>query len=169
MATLHLGVIDIPYADTSYTKKPKNMRRGRARRGKVEAPAPSATSKSTGMVAEILEAKYHIMETFANRHEDLIVSSLNDAIEDALETMMLRGNRSPGSLVPTAAGEQIIEDRFKQFLSQREMDGLAGGVPTAAALRGVSHRFLHPYARRASRPSFIDTGLYQANFKVWVD
>jgi hypothetical protein len=38
-----------------------------------------------------------------------------------------------------------------------------------AALHGVSHRFKHPYARRARRPSFIDTGLYQNSFAAWVD
>jgi hypothetical protein len=36
-------------------------------------------------------------------------------------------------------------------------------------MRGVNHRFMHPYARRPSRPSFIDTGLYVANFTAWVD
>jgi len=41
----------------------------------------------------------------------------------------------------------------------------------------VSHRFANPthrrvkgagLVRRAPRPSFIDTGLYQASFKAWV-
>ena len=63
-----------------------------------------------------------------------------------------------------------IETRFRHFLSQKEMDSLGvPGVPTKAALAGVSHRFKHPYAKRAPRPSFIDTGLYEASFRAWVE
>ena len=69
---------------------------------------------------------------------------------------------------PFAAGESQIENRFKQFLSLREVEKLGiPGVPTKAALAGVSHRFKGKKGGR--RPSFIDTGLYQASFKAWID
>jgi len=43
------------------------------------------------------------------------------------------------------------------------------GIPTGAAEAGVNHRLLHPYAKdNPERPSFIDTGQYQADFKSWV-
>ncbi len=67
--TLHLGVIDIPYSDASYTAAPKGRKIGRARRGKITAPPPQSNHKTTGDVAEILEAKYHIMETFFAKRE----------------------------------------------------------------------------------------------------
>ena len=163
MLTLHLGVIDIPYSDASYTAAPKDRKIGRARRGKITAPAPQSNHKTTGDVAEILEAKYHIMETFFETHEDAISGLLEKSVEGALQNLLA----GPGTLNATAEGESDIAKAFQDFIEQRGMDGLVDGVPTKAAQRGVSHRFLHPYAKRPSRPSFVDTGLYVANFAAW--
>jgi len=41
------------------------------------------------------------------------------------------------------------------------------GVPTRAALMGVNSRLKKRRGKR--RPSFRDTGLYQASFMAWVD
>lgn len=166
--TIHLGVVDVSYSDSNYapTSSPKR-RIGQARRGKANAPKGNTNNQTTGDVAEILEAKYHIMEIFADLHEDLIVKAYEDAMEGALQNLAAG---APPTISVTAQAETDIETRFRQFLSNREMDATATpGVPTRAAMRGVSHRFAHPYARRASRPSFIDTGLYQINFAVWTD
>lgn len=168
---LHLGVIEIPYVDRSYAPlSPKAAQKnflGAPKRGSVNAPRPNSPNKTTGDVAEILEARYHVMETFYDLNEVPILAMIDNSIQGALQNLYAGG---PGTLSPTAQGESDIETRFKQFLSNREMDGTATpGVPTKAALRGVSHRFNHPYAKRGSRPSFIDTGLLQANFKAWVE
>ena len=164
MTTLHLGVIDIPYAGPGYstpstTRKSRPSKRPRARGGPI--------SISTGDVAEILEAEYHIMETFYELHEAMIAQEATDSVQDAIDALVMG---APHTLDPFGSVMQTIEARFKQFLSLREMDRLGiPGVPTKAAQMGVSHRFKHPYARRAERPSFIDTGQYQASFKAWVD
>lgn len=77
---------------------------------------------------------------------------------------------APVSLDPFGSATSKIEDRFKQMLSTRELDSLGfPGIPTAAAQRGVNHRFKHPYKKRAARPSFIDTGTFQASAKAWVE
>lgn len=169
--TLHLGVVDIPYADSSYEAPPKKMRLGGAKRGKAEAPPTKkgGGAKTTGDVAEILEDKYHVIEFF---YEDLggelIAGALENSVLGAIESVVL--GAPVDSIRPTAEAEGEIEAAFRHFLDQREMDGHAPGVPTAASVAGVNHRFLHPYAKsNKSRPSFIDTGLYQANFKAWVD
>jgi hypothetical protein len=63
---------------------------------------------------------------------------------------------------------QKIDDTFHKFLDSKEMETLGiPGVPTAAALKGVSHRL--KLKKGAPRPSFIDTGMYQAHFKSWVE
>lgn len=140
MPVLHLGVIDVPYARRS--------------------------GKTTGDVAEILEAKYHIMEVFYQQNEALVARSLEKSVAGALESLLLG---APSSIDAFGAGTSGIEDRFKQFLSRREVEKLGyPGVPTQAALRGVSHRFKGKRSGKR-RPSFIDTGLYQSSFKVWVD
>lgn len=176
---LHLGVFDIPYADASYqplTQKQAAKRfLGAAKKGSSHAKKKSFTSpkiaasqhKTTGDVATILEEKYHIMEIFFELHENQVVGMLEQSMEDALMSIHSGG---PGYLDPNLAGTSELETEFKNFLSNRGMDQTATpGVPTKAALRGVSHRFLHPYAKRPSRPSFIDTGLYQANFHAWME
>lgn len=149
MTTLHLGVIDIPY---SQAPRPRQRR--------------SASNVTTGDVATFLENRYHIMEVFYEEHaDDVIAPEMEKSVAGAI-TSLLAG--APVTLDPFGSAVSKIEDAFKQFLSTGEMERLGyPGVPTQAALRGVSHRFAHPYARRAARVSFVDTGLYQDTFKAW--
>lgn len=172
MPKLVLGVIDLPYATPSYTpiytptKSPKALL-GAAKRGKISAPRYAGNQKTTGDVATILEDKYHIEEVFFELHRNQIVGALETSLSGALENLLAG---APATISGTAEGESKIETMFKQYLSNREMDALGvKGVPTKAAQKGVSHRFLHPYAKRPPRPSFIDTGLMQANFRAWVE
>lgn len=164
MPVLHFGVVDFPYADPPAPIRkvlPKNVRKNLPPRG-------SNSGKTTGEVAEILEDKYHIMQLFAEESgTEAINAAIEHSIAGALENIMLGG--PTGALNITADAESEIEDAFKLFLSLQLLDGIEPGVPTQAALNGVSHRFKHPYAKRGPRPSFIDTGTYQASFKVWCD
>lgn len=139
--TLHLGVVDLPY---EYGKE----------------------ARTTGDVAEILEAKYGVMETFYERHEEEITQAIENGLAGSLESI-LSGAPIRNDLF--ASSEAKIEQSFRKFLDTKEMDGLAPGVPTQAATRGVNHRLKRPYRRRSSRPSFIDTGLYESSFKAWID
>lgn len=139
--TLHLGVYDIPYAD-------KN-------------------GLTTGEVAQYLEDKYHPMEVFYELHKDQIAEGLAENMQGALESMLMG---APPSVVAKSAqgGLTKVDNLFKKFLSNREMEGLGiPGVPTQAALDGVNHRLKKKRGRR--RPSFIDTGQYQASFHATVD
>ena len=71
---------------------------------------------------------------------------------------------------PHAEAMNAIQARFKTYLESEEIAGTATpGVPTLAARHGVNHRLKHPYRKRAARPSFVDTGLYQSSFKAWID
>jgi len=152
MVTLHLGVNDLPYANA-----PRGMRARKVRSGQ----------QTTGDVAGWLEGRYGIMQAFFDRKQDQIVDELGKSVVGSLESMLMG---APPRLNPFAAGASEIEDMFKQFLSTKEVERVGlPGVPTQAALRGVDHRKKRPYARRPARPSFIDTGLYFANFRAWVD
>lgn len=153
--TLHLGVSEIPYSNNPQLT-PKQRKKSKA------------ATQTTGDVAEILEAEYHIMQVFFNLHDKDIAkdleSSLGGALEDLLSEVPLGGNAF-------AAAESEIEKRFDNFLTNREMESLGyPGVPTQAALDGVNHSFAKPYKKgNPRRPSFVDTGLYRATFKAWVD
>lgn len=143
MTTLHLGVIEIPYGDKS--------------------------GKTTGDVAEILEDKYHVMEVFyEDMGAELIAKALERSTLLTFEAVVQSGRNSDVRL--TEEAEEELEEAFKHFLSLQQMDGVVGGVPTKAALKGVNHRFKPPYAKdNPERPSFIDTGQYEANFLAWCD
>jgi hypothetical protein len=143
MPVLHLGVIDLPYT-------------GKKR------------SVTTGDVAGFLENKYHVMEVFAIHNETYIANKLEKSLVGTMESLLMG---APATLDPFGAGASQIEDKFKSFLSTRAVEkvGIAG-VPTGAALSGVSRRHKSGFTRgRKRRPSFIDTGLYQSSFKAWVD
>jgi hypothetical protein len=148
MTKLYLGVMDIPYKEDSQT---------------------------TGEVAEILEKRYGVMNAYFDSHKLGIAKSMEDSVANALETLMLGG---PTDASPFASAESFIDADFRQFLSSSEIEKLGiPGVPTQAALDGVSHRFKNPRykvtkgkkVKRPRRPSFIDTGLYQASMKAWFD
>lgn len=161
MTTLHLGINDLPYVD--YDAPPKKV--AKAKRGKANKPRKTkgGGGQTTGEIAEILEAKYHIMETFAERHLPEIAGSLAESMAGALESLMMG---APASQSPFGEATDEIKAKFQKFLDDKEMDG-ATGVPTQAAKDGVNHRL--KLKRGPPRPSFIDTGQYQAHFQNWID
>jgi hypothetical protein len=146
---LHFGVIDIPYV------RAPNKRQRKSRAGTV----------TTGQVAGWLEDDYHVMEIFFELHKaDIVAPALEEGLRDTLESLLMG---APSTIDPFGASMSVIESGFRKFLDKREMEGLGiPGVPTQAALQGKSKRFKRNRGPR--RPSFIDSGLYQANFKSWV-
>ncbi|HCI7179078.1 TPA: hypothetical protein NPQ89_002579 [Salmonella enterica] len=135
MITFHLGVIDVPYEDENTT---------------------------TGDVAEYLEEKYQIMQTFFDRYSNDIADLMAKDISASLENMMAG---APPAKDPLAESMSRIHDLFVAFLDNTEMNGLSG-VPTRRALEGISRRFKNK--KGPPRPSFIDTGTYQAAMRAWV-
>ncbi len=138
---LHLGVLDVPYSDGKAT---------------------------TGDVATILEEKYHVMETFADKFgHDVIAAAFAASARTAVEDMF---SGAPGDLSLTLDATEGIEAAFRDFIDMKLFDGIIPGVPTQASLKGVNHRLKRPYAKdNPIRPSFKDTGLYEASMKAWTD
>jgi hypothetical protein len=139
---VHLGVMEVPYDDGKET---------------------------TGDVATILEEKYALMGTFVDMFgKDVIAAAFEASARTAIEDMF--SGAPPETLNLTFEATQGVETAFREFIDLEMFDGKIPGVPTAAARRGVNHRFAHPYAKdNQSRPSFRDTGLFQASFRVWTD
>jgi hypothetical protein len=152
---LHLGVVDVPYAHSTAPAA-----------GKKPTTSPGSTL-STGDIAEILEARYGILNVFFEENAQAIADDMRDALQGKLEDILLGAPIDVGGELFSAGELGAIEEKFRKMLDNRGLDGKIAGVPTKAAQAGVSHRFLHPYAKRPSRPSFIDTGQYQAAFRVW--
>lgn len=160
MPTLHLGVVDVPHGAPS--------RGVRATLGRGKSKLKGTTTLTTGDLADILEARYHPMEIFFQVKQKRIAKELESGLAGALESMLTGG---PATLDPFGSATSAIQNMFQDFLTNRELERLGyPGVPTRAALDGVNHRLLHPYAQaNKRRPSLIDTGKYQASFRAWVD
>jgi hypothetical protein len=129
--------------------------------GVIDIPYADEPGTTTGDVATILEGKYQIMEKFYDRHGDDMADELADGFAGALENIMAGG---PPNL-PFQSGMPKTERAFRTFLDLEEIKG--DGIPTQAALDGVSKRFKRNHGPR--RPSFIDSGLYQASMKAWLE
>lgn len=142
--TLHLGVIDQPY----------------------RTPGKKAGAMTTANVAQILESKYDLMQTFARVEWPVFELAIQVSLQNALEALLM-GRR----VDPFGRGMQAIQKKFRQFISSYEAERVGiPGTPTQAAKRGVNHRLKHPYrSSNPRRPSFRDTGLYMTSFRAWID
>lgn len=147
---INLGVIDQSYRNTTSTG------------------SDSTSSITTGEVARILEDEYGIMQVFYDQNKRDIQNSITQAIADSLDDELM-GVPASGNLYQGAMEE--IQSAFRDFLDNEEYPAQSSPqVPTQAALDGVNHRLLHPYSSdNPARPSFIDTGLYQASFRAWTE
>lgn len=161
---LHLGVSDIPYGSAYQAATSR-------RPGPQPGPAQQAAMQrqTTGDVAVLLEARYHIMEKYYELRKEFVKQIIVQAMHDKLERIhMGQASGSSALLTPNDLGD--IRQDFQDMLDRRAFDNVINGVPTRAAKMGVNHRLKHPYAKsNPARPSFIDTGLYQTNFRAWTD
>lgn len=137
---LNLGVIDVPYAEK--------------------------TSKTTGDVAEILEAKYGLMDGFMFLHGPEVADLITDSVAGSIESLEAG---APVTLDPFAGAMFKIEALFRKCLDDEETQYINSPlpVPTQAALDGKSARLKRRHGPR--RPSFIDSGAFQATFKAWME
>lgn len=155
MPLLHLGVVDVPYAQAPSPRQRK----------------PRAGTVTTGDVAGWLETKYHVMEIFYEEHQGDVAGDLENSLQGAIESVLM--GAPAGRLDPFGGATSKIEDRFRKFLDDGEMEKLGyPGVPTQAALdRKAGKRRSPRFKRRkpGTGVSFIATGLYQSSFKSWME
>ncbi len=135
---LSLGVEDFAYSDPD---------------------APGAVT--THQVAEILEAKYHVMEVFYELRKRKIAEDIGKKLSGTIKSI------AQGKPVKQALNDvhlSAVEEMFKDYLSADEWQQVSGKVIMAARM-GVTHR--KGKKRRGSpRPAFIDTGTYQQSFRA---
>jgi hypothetical protein len=119
-------------------------------------------------VAKILNSKYNILELFYGMYEkeinDIISSNFGQVASNMLSAGRELNKVSKKNLQP---GMQEIVGMFRSFIDNEEMNGRPG-IPAQASLMGIRHRRGHRI-RHGSRPSFVDTGIYKASFRAWVD
>lgn len=146
---LVLGVVNIPY-------------------GHAYGEDTADPNITTGDVAEKLEKRYKIMQTFYKAHE----TEINQGYANAMGNMLLAAMVHNRPLRINQALNQattVITKKFHKFLDNREMDGLVDGVPTQRSLDGITHRRKKRKIVSGTRPSFEDSLLYRNSMKAWID
>ena len=140
---LNLGVNDIPYRSRQDyeaigpikpTRRKRRHNPNKPTRDELRAflGLPQAAPITTGAVATILESRYGILSTFAERYMPQIGNALAHSVAGALESLIMGGGSLDSGPFKTAEDE--ITQSMKLFLDLREMDGKPG-VPTMAARR----------------------------------
>lgn len=142
---LVLGVVDLPYVE-------------------AKKPGEKGTPTTTGKVAAILEAKYSVMGHFSELHGPDIAELLAINLNETLDALLMG---APASIDPFGSAMSGIQNLFVTYIDDEEIAQTGQpGVPTKAALNGVSSRFKEQKGDR--RASFYDTGLYESAFRAWI-
>jgi hypothetical protein len=146
--------------------------------GVIEVPEPGGLSSYE--LGKILEEKYTLFSSFVDIHHGDIEHELCEAVAGAFETFQATGHVAKQPF--DSAGQQITK-QLKEFIYKEELAGKVAGVPTQAALEGLSTRTMSGKTPRkvrkgqkfkrvktgVRRPSFIDTGIFEASTKVWIE
>jgi hypothetical protein len=142
----------------------------------------SRGAMGTARLARILEGRYGVMRAFYENNKPMIAGLVTRSLKGSLINVALG---QPGPIVISNMATSSIDNAFKQSITTYKYDHWIGRgppfpVPTIASLLGISHRTASPKAargkknrktgkrERVKRPSFRDTGLYQAQFVSWI-
>lgn len=154
---LHMGFLNTPYSDAaksapmSYAKMHENRRRRHY-----------SKTMTADKVASILEAKYQVVQDFTQVHENDIKDFLDGAIREvAIDCLKKRVKFRSEKIVELMRPRTSQVDKlFRSYLDNEET-----GTSVKAALQGKRTG----RKSRAPRPPFVNTGLYRASFRSWVD
>lgn len=164
---LHMGFINTPYTKEAKAR-PATAAKMEGRRARKRGFSKTMTAEK---VANILEAKYNIIEMFQQINDTEISHLLKEGFAEVAEQMLNKPKASTSASLKNMMRPYTheIQNLFRKFLDDEEMAGMVPGVPTKAALSGVRHGRGSKTRRGYQRPSFIDTGIYRASFRAWVD
>lgn len=145
---------------------------------------------TTYEVAEILEAKYGVMAVFEQLHMDLIQDAVVDHMMGMIRSVVQGNPRALEQVRKRGIPLDKVESAFRDYLEADEWQRQTG-KEIAAAVAGISHRFKTPGGKlvaakavdagkggtiekvmsrsREPRPAFVDTGLYSAAFRAWLE
>lgn len=138
--------------------------------GVHDIPEPMS-SLTTYELGKILERKYGLFSKFYELNEQFIDDEI---AKHLLDTKLQEEFGAPKA-------DNIFLDavakKFQLMLETQQFDGLLPGVPTQAALDGFHRqspikgrkRGKGVKAKKASRPSFIDTATLKNDIVIWVD
>ena len=166
MVQLQFGFINTPYTAQTIMRPMTSAKEESARKRRRHF----SKTKTAEVVAEVLEERYHIVDFFYSKYKADMALVLTSAFKDAIGKMV-SGEWNPKKQDLTRfmqPGIKAVEKSFRKFLDNKEMDGMVSGVPTAASLAGVRSGRGSKTLQGQVRPSFVDTGIYKASFRLTI-
>jgi hypothetical protein len=161
---LHMGFIGTPY---TYETKGAPIRSAKIEEARKRKRGFSRTM-TADKLAGILERKYEIVQVFNEIYENEITEMIHNGFREVAEHMI--SNRKTGTT--TIGMKRLmkpytdkIQEMFRTFIDNEEMNGLVEGVPTAVSVTGRGGWKW----RRKPGPSFVASGIYRASFRAWVE
>ena len=145
---IHMGFINTPYTKTAMSA-PMTTAKAHEKKSRRHY----SKTKTAEQIGNILEDKYGILDLFTSMYEEEITGAINQKVKD----FVLQSLSSKGKLASDRMAQFVkpstnqIEKMFRGFLDRGE-----SGIVTAASLK-------------RGKPSFINTGVYRASFRVWAD
>lgn len=132
--------------------------------------ADAGESETTGQVAEWLENKYHIMRSFFEIKEEQINEEIANFFAGLIESLAM-GMPMQAAITRLQTGIfDKIERMFRDFLDAEEMNKiLPTHMHSQAAKKGIRTRMKKKIREGVARAAFVDTGMYQASFRAWLE
>jgi hypothetical protein len=162
-----MGFVNTPYTKETMAR-PAASAKSEEQRNRKRSFSRTMTAQK---VAEILENKYDIVETFSAIYDEEISNIMKDGVSQVANNLLSGGKgtttASMKNLMKPYTNE--VQNLFRQFLDHEEMNGLIEGVPTAAAMGGKLRGRGKVSRGGKQRPSFVNTGIYRASFRAWAD
>ena len=124
---------------------------------------------TTGEVAELLESEYDVMGVFMEIHGKEVMEAVGEQMGRYLQSILQGNPKEAKHGFPLGR----VEEEFKDYLSADEWQSHTGAVIQAARIgrsaRFKNKKFKNDEGVETSRPAFIDTGLYSASFRAWIE
>jgi hypothetical protein len=146
-------VIHMGFVNTPYTKAAMSAPMSTAKTHEKKSRRHYSKTRTAENVANILEDKYGVLDIFMTMYGEEITGAINEKVQDfVVQSLSSKGKLSSDRMAQfVKPSTSQIEKMFRGFLDRNET-----GINTMASmLRG--------------KPSFINTGVYRASFRVWAD
>lgn len=127
-----------------------------------ETPYADEGSKTVGDVAEIIEDKFHVMQIFADMHEQDMADELSISYANAMDSIF-SGRPMPKDFAASATAK--IGDMFETYINTQEH-----GIDLKKLRKPLAgSRKKRQYRKAKAATAFLDTGLYRGAFKAWTE
>jgi hypothetical protein len=151
MFSIKMGFLNTPYSNKALDRPMATARAGEAKR-QHRGFKKNMTATDVGA---ILEHKYNIVETFVALEKDTIMGLVADKVgEVVIESLSEKVKFSGSKVVDRVKGRtRQIDKLFRNFLDADEMSGI----------------IVNESAIRNGRKYFVNTGIYRASFRSWIE